>query len=364
MADVAEAALTGRPLRVLHAIAGGDHGGAEAFFVRLVCALGRSGLEQRALVRRGRPWAAEITKSGIATVELGFGGALDVSTRHRFGHQIEGFAPSVVLTWMSRATRFCPRPSPRRRFVHVARLGGYYDLKYYRHCDHLVGNTADLVRHFRAQGWATERTHYLPNFVDAMPLPAVSREALDTPPDTRVVLGLGRLHRNKAFDVLLEALPRVPDVVLWLAGEGPERARLEALARDLGVAGRVRWLGWRADVGALFAAADAFICPSRIEPLGNVVIEAWAHRVPVVAAASVGPATLITPSETGLLVPIDDAEALAGSLRIVLDTPPLAERLRAAGRQAYEARFTEAAVVAEYRAFFERLTSPCAALRA
>jgi glycosyltransferase involved in cell wall biosynthesis len=267
----------------------------------------------------------------------------------------------VVLTWMSRATRFCPRPNPRRRFVHVARLGGYYDLKYYRRCDHLVGNTADLVRHFRVHGWPAERTHYLPNFVDATPLPAVPRETLDTPQSARIVLGLGRLHRNKAFDVLLKALPRSPDVVLWLAGEGPERARLEALARELGVAERVRWLGWRNDIGALFAAADAFVCPSRVEPLGNVVIEAWAHGVPVIAAASIGPAALIAPSETGLIVPIDDAEALAGSLRVVLDTPALAERLRSAGRQAYQARFTEAAVVAEYRAFFERITSPCVA---
>jgi glycosyltransferase involved in cell wall biosynthesis len=349
------------PLRVLQAIAGGEHGGAETFFVRLVGALARAGIEQKALVRRGRSWAAELSRFGVSTVDLGFGGALDVSTRRRFAHQIDGFAPQVVMTWMSRATRFCPRQGPRRRFVHVARLGGYYDLKYYRHCDHLVGNTSDLVRHFRAQGWAAERTHYLPNFVDATPLAAVSRAGLDTPEGARVVLALGRLHRNKAFDVLMRALARLPDVVLWLAGEGPERTRLEALARELGVVDRVRWLGWRSDVGALLAACDAFVCPSRIEPLGNVVIEAWAHRAPVVAAASVGPAALIASGETGLVVPVEDDEALAGSLRIVLDTPALAARLRDAGRTAYEARFTEAAVVADYLRFFERITTPCAA---
>ncbi len=347
--------------RVLQAIAGGEHGGAETFFVRMVAALSRAGVEQRALVRRGRSWAVELSSAGVPTVELGFGGALDVTTRRRFAHQIDGFTPRIVMTWMSRATRFCPRQGERRRFVHVARLGGYYDLKYYRHCDHLVGNTADLVRHFRAQGWVPERTHYLPNFVDATPLPAVSRAALDTPDHARVVLALGRLHRNKAFDVLLRALALLPNVVLWLAGEGPEQARLEALANELGVTGRIRWLGWRTDVGALFAACDAFACPSRIEPLGNVVIEAWAHRAPVVAAASVGPAALIASSETGLIVPVEDHEALAGSLRVVLDTPALGARLREAGRLAYEARFTEPAVVAEYLRFFERVTAPCVA---
>lgn len=348
-------------LRVLQVIAGGEHGGAETFFVRLVGALARAGLEQKALVRRGRGWAAGVSSAGVPTVALGFGGALDVSTRQRFARQIEGFAPHVVLTWMSRATRFCPRQTGHRRFVHVARLGGYYNLKYYRHCDHLVGNTADLVRYFRAHGWPAERTHYLPNFVDASQLPAVDRATLETPEGARVVLALGRLHRNKAFDVLLRALVRLPDVVLWLAGDGPERTRLEALAHALGVASRVRWLGWRSDVGALFAACDAFACPSRIEPLGNVVIEAWAHRAPVVAAASVGPAALIASGETGLIVPVEDDEALAGSLRVVLDTPALAARLRDAGRAAYEARFTEAAVVAEYLRFFERVAAPCAA---
>lgn len=348
-------------LRVLQAIAGVEHGGAERFFVRLVCALARAGLEQKALVRRGHDWASELSDAGVSTVQLGFGGPLDVITRRRFAHQIDGFAPHIVMTWMSRATRFCPRPDGRRPFVHVARLGGYYDLKYYRHCNHLIGNTVDLVRHFRAQNWPAERTHYLPNFVDATPMAATSRAELDTPDNARLVLAIGRLHRNKAFDVLMRAVARLPDVVLWLAGDGPERARLETLAREIGITERVRWLGWRFDVGALFAACDVFACPSRIEPLGNVVIEAWAHRAPVVAAASVGPAALIASGETGLIVPVEDDEALAGSLRIVLDTPALAARLRGAGHKAYEAHFTEAVVVAEYRRFFERIMTPCAA---
>ncbi len=353
-----------RNVRVLQAIAGGEHGGAERFFVRLVGALSRAGLEQKALIRRGHEWVNEVTGFGVPVKELGFGGALDFTTRRRFAHQIDGFRPDIVLTWMNRATRFCPRSSGRRRFVHVARLGGYYDLKYYRHCDHLIGNTLDLVRYFRSKGWPAERTHYLPNFVDATTVAPVLRASLDTPDDVQVVLAVGRLHRNKAFDVLMRAISRLPGVVLWLAGEGPERASLETQARQLGIIERVRWLGWRSDIGALMAACDAFTCPSRIEPLGNVVIEAWAHRAPIVAAASIGPAALIASGETGLIVPVEDDEALAGSLRALLDTPALASRLREAGRKAYEVRFTEAAVVAQYRRFFERIATPCAASQA
>ena len=89
---------------------------------------------------------------------------------------------------------------------------------------------------------------------------------------------------------------------------------LEKAAGALGVADRVRFLGWRADPSALYRAADVCVFPSRYEPLGNVVIQAWAHGLPVVAAASQGPAALIEDGADGLLVPIDDADALAAAV--------------------------------------------------
>jgi len=119
-----------------------------------------------------------------------------------------------------------------------------------------------------------ERTRYLPNFVDDRRLPPAPRAEQDTPEDAPLLLCLGRLHRNKGFDVAIAALGEVPEAWLWIAGDGPERAALEARAAAEGVAGRVRFLGWRADVPALFAAADLLVCSSRHEPLGNIVIEA------------------------------------------------------------------------------------------
>src|SRR3546814_11074829 len=102
-------------------------------------------------------------------------------------------------------------------------------------------------------------------------------------------------------------------VWLWLAGEGPRRRALMQQAARLGLGDRVRFLGWRDDVAALLRAADVFLCPSRHEPPGNVVIEAWAHGTPVVAAASQGPRPLIEDGTTGLLVALDDADAQIGS---------------------------------------------------
>jgi glycosyltransferase involved in cell wall biosynthesis len=337
--------------RLLQAMAGAAHGGAEAFFERLTLALERSGLHQRVLIRRNPQRAHLLRDSGVEVEELGFGGVLDLPTRWGFSRAVKRFEPSVVLTWMNRASRFCPEGP----FVQVGRLGGYYDLKYYRRCSHLVGNTQDICDWVIGQGWPAERVHYLPNFVTNATAKPVPRASLDTPPGVPLLLALGRLHANKAFDVLLKALVEVPGAYLWIAGDGPLRTELEALAARLSIKPRVRFLGWRDDVAALYAAADLFVCPSRHEPLGNVVIEAWAQGVPVVAAASQGPTQLIADGRDGLLAPVDDAHALASAIRRLLGERGLAEALGTGGRQAYEQRFTEAAVVGKYREFLDKV---------
>jgi glycosyltransferase involved in cell wall biosynthesis len=336
-------------MRLLQAMAGARHGGAEAFFVRLVGALHRAGQEQRVLIRRDSDRAAALRRRGIEPIEVRFGGFYDVATRFAFRRAIAEYRPDVVLTWMNRATVLCPRG----KFVHVARLGGYYDLKYYRRCHHLIGNTRAIVDHVVGEGWPAERAHYLPNFVAAGRSPPVTRASLATPQDVPLVVALGRLHANKAFDVLLAAVARVPNLHLWLAGEGELRDTLERQAQVLGLAARVRFLGWRDDTSALLAAADLMVCPSRHEPLGNVVLEAWAAGVPVVASASEGPRVLIKEGETGLLVPIDDADALATAMRRLIGDSKLRERVIAGGVATYEAEFSEARVTSRYRDFLE-----------
>jgi glycosyltransferase involved in cell wall biosynthesis len=348
-------------VRVLQAIAGAHHGGAEEFFTRLVPALARAGLDQRVVIRRDEERAGALRKQGVEAVELPFGGFFDCWTRARLRREIKVFAPHVVFTWMNRATRKCPRPRNGTPFVHVARLGGYYDLHHYRGCDHLIGNTVDIVDYLRKSGWPTGRAHYLPNFVDATQALPLARGTVGTPGSAPLVLALGRLHRNKAFDVLLDALAELPEVHCWIAGEGTERKALEAQATRLGLGARLRLLGWRNDTAALLAAADLLVCPSRHEPLGNVVIEAWARGVPVVAAASQGPAAIVEDGNSGLLVPVNDAPALAHGIRRVLNDKMLAAQIGAGGRAAFERDYTETAVVARYIEFFEKVTAQCAA---
>jgi len=340
-------------MRVLQAMAGAEYGGAETFFVRLVLALHRAGLEQKVVIRRNPARAEALKQGGVVPVEGKFGGALDFQTPKLLKREIKQFRPDIVMSWMNRASAMCPKGD----YVRVGRLGGYYDLKYYRGCDHLIGNTEDITEYLVKEGWPEEKAHYLPNFVTEEQSPPVSRQTLFTPDTVPLILGLGRLHENKAFDVLLEALARVPNAYLWIAGEGPLRAELEKLAENLAVKPRVRFLGWRDDVAALLQAADLFVCPSRHEPLGNVVLEAWAQQVPVIAADSYGPGTLIDHLNSGMLVPVDDSVMLSKAIRSVIEDEDLRARIAAQGRAAYESQFTESAVVERYLGFFQDILS-------
>lgn len=343
--------------RLLQAMAGARHGGAEIFFVRLASALQRVGETQRVLIRRDPDRSSRLRAAGVPVGELGFGSPFDLATRIGFRQEISAWRPHVVLTWMSRATQVCPRGD----FVHVARLGGYYDLKYYRRCDHLIANTRAIVAYATAAGWPCERIDYLPNFVpDAKMAASEPRPDRDAP----VALALGRLHPNKGFSLLLEALAQTREVRLAIAGDGPLRGELEWLAVELGVAARVDFLGWRDDTPALMAAADFLICPSLHEPLGNVVIEAWSAGLPVVATASDGPAGLIEDEVSGVLTPLPEQPgggpaALAAAIERLCRDPALRRRLGQGGRLAYEAEFTEDAVVARYRGFLDRMAPAC-----
>lgn len=334
-------------------MAGAEVGGAEAFFERLCVALAHAGADQHAAIRTHERRSRLLAAAGVPVTQLRFGGKLDLLTGRRLNVLAKSYQPDVVLAWMNRGAAFMPAGP----FVKAARLGGYYDLKYYRRCDHLIGNTPDLRDYLIKQGWPSDRTWYLPNFVDDRALPAQDRAALNTPAGAPLLLCLGRLHRNKGFDTALNAIADLPDAYLWIAGEGPEREALARQADDLDVADRVRFLGWRNDVPALLAAADIFLCSSRHEPLGNMVIEAWAHGTPVVAAASQGPSQLIAHGVNGLLCPVDDAAALARAADSLIKDPGLAQELAGAGNAAYRGQYTEGHVVQQYQDFFDRISA-------
>lgn len=342
-------------MRVLQALGARGNGGAETFFTTLVRALGDRGLDQTVVMRRNPVRDAAFAKAGIRPLHLPFGGPLDLFTPLALRRIARRSGVSVALTWMNRATARLPAGP----YVRAARLGGYYNLKYYRHCDHLVVNTPLIRDHCVNNGYPADRISVIPNFAEAPDpaVPPVDRAAHGTPASVPVLLGLGRLHDNKAHDISLRALQQVPDAHLWIAGDGPQQAELIRLAAQLGVADRVRFLGWRADRTALMRAADVCLFPSRVEPFGNVTVEAWAHRLPIIAAASDGPAAQIRDGADGFLVPVDDAEALAERTRALLAAPERRAALASAGEARWRAEYSEAAVVDRYLDMFRMLAT-------
>ncbi len=345
-------------MRVLQVMAGAAHGGAETYFIDMVTALHRAGLDQTVVIRTNAERAAELREAGIEPYQLPFGGWVDVFSRSRLDRIISDFQPDIVQSWMNRATGFVSHPAGAITFVHVGWLGGYYKLSNYHACGHLVGVTPDIRGHCVEGGLRDDCAHYIPTFARTQTAPAVPRETLATPDGAPLFLGLGRLHEKKAFDILIKALALIPGAYLWIAGDGPLEGELTDLIEELNVADRVKLLGWRDDREALFAAADYCVMPSRFEPFGTVMIEAWAQNVPLIAAAAEGPKGLIEDAHTGLLVPIDDVDALAGAMRFLIADAMLRARLVAGARAAFEARFTEDAVVAQYLDLYEKILKP------
>ncbi len=346
-------------MKILQAMAGGERGGAENFFVRLAIAINRAGIDQSVVIRKNKKRAKSLVDAGVEIVELPFGGFFDWRTRTSLKKQIGHFKPSIVLSWMNRATKFCSTDSDSE-YIHIARLGGYYDLKYYQNCQYLIGNTENIVNYIKSAGWPAEKVQYLPNFVSVNQNKAIERDIYFTPKSAPLILALGRFHKNKGFDVLLRALSHVPGAYLWLAGDGPLRVQLEALAEKLGVKPRVRFVGWHEDISPLLNAADIFVCPSRHEPLGNVIIEAWAHQIPVVASDSDGPGALIEHLVSGILVPIENDEMLSKAIRNLIADHQLRAKVLENGFHHYNTCFTEKIVIEKYINFFQRVIEKCA----
>lgn len=339
-------------MSVLHLLGSGGDGGAETYFVDLVTALHRAGVAEACAIRRHPARAEALAAAGVVAQSFGFGGPLDLITRPRVAALGRRLDAKVMVAWMNRAGRHTPA-GPWKR---IGRLGGYYSLKYYRGFDHLVGNTRDIVDWVIGQGWPATQVSYIPNFAGGPDeSPPVARASLDTPEGAPLLLGMGRLHDAKAHDISLKALALIPDAYLWIAGDGPLEDKLKAMAAALGVADRVRFLGWRNDAGALYRAADVCVFPSRFEPLGNVVIQSWAHGLPVVAANSKGPGALVRDGEDGILIPLEEPQALADAVKAILADPMMKIRLVQNGHARVEGEFSQAAVVAEWRSLFSRL---------
>ncbi len=350
----------------IHVLGSHQLGGADRFFIRLVEALQRAGHPSLAVIRADSP-VAQVFSPEIEQVHLPMASKWDLYSRWRLTRLIRQRQPDVVQTYMGRATRLTRLPAGSRA-LHVARLGGYYKIDgYYRHAHAWVGNTQDICDFLVKQGLPPQRVFYIGNFVpeprqvSADEVRAL-RAHLALADNAFVIFALGRMVPKKGFRDLLEAFARLEPLLggrpleLLIAGDGSQRESLEQTAHQLGVASRVHWAGWQNDTTPFFALGDVFVCPSRHEPLGNVILEAWQHRLPVLSTRNEGAQSLVRDGENALLAPLADPAGLADALQRMLSmSTAQRERLADAGHATVMREHNEQAVVAAYLALYEKL---------
>jgi glycosyltransferase involved in cell wall biosynthesis len=189
-----------------------------------------------------------------------------------------------------------------------------------------------------------------------------ARASLGLPPDALAVAMVGRLVPEKGVDLGLDAFaavaPQHPAACLVIIGDGPQRSTLEKRARESGVPGRIRWLGWRPDVDRLLPGLDLLMMPSRSEGFGLILVEAMGHGVPVLATASGSIPEIVTDRRQGVLVAPDQAgalgTALAGLLKDAAARAVYGAQARARAHDQFEAGRMIAETAALYRRLLER----------
>ena len=271
-------------------------------------------------------------------------------------------------TWLGGwAARWSGVPAiTTRRMDRKVRPGWRTRTTYERLTRAVAAISPGVVHCLEAGGVPSERIELIPSTVDPQRLVAqreraVVRTELGAQSSEVVILSLGALVPRKGFDVLLDAFELIGSDVpwrLWIAGDGPERAGLQARARAFDTAGssqRVRLLGRRSDVGDLLAAADAFVLPSRAEGLGVAALEAMAVGLPVLATRVGGLGDAVLDGQTGRLVEPGDAAGLASVLASWLRDPEERARLGRGGPERIAERFLPEHMVCSYRKLYDRI---------
>lgn len=349
----------------LHIVGTREMGGAERWFVRFLRAMQRAGDEVEALVRSDCELARHHLQ-GIAFSQLPMRTVWDPLSRWQVSRHARCSRAPIVQTYMGRATRLT-HLAPRPDKVHVARLGGYYKIRHYRHAHAWIGNTRALCDWMVEQGLPRGRVFHIDNFADA-PVArdenrvAALRTRIDARPHDWLMLHPARFVWFKGHANLLEAFARLPPQVegrrprLILLGDGALRAQLETQAAGLGIADRIVWAGWQQDPAQWYHLADMVVFPSLdAEPMGNVILEAWSYGKPLLATAFRGAREIIVHGEDAWVVPCEDPDALAAGMREVLRDTALRAQLVARGTRRAAEDFGESAIVERYRALYRKL---------
>jgi glycosyltransferase involved in cell wall biosynthesis len=347
----------GDKLRVLMVAGTLAQGGAEKQLVHMAEALRRSDVEVRVLtLRRAEFFEERLLSCGIPVVAFGAAGSparrlvtLVQEARHfrpqvvHAGH----FFTNLYVAAVGRACGAVALGAIRSDLAYdLASVGGWGTISL-RCAPSLIANSGRAIRAAVARGVPASRLHLLSNVVDLPPdrtRAAVARQ-LEDPVRGATVAVVARLVQAKRLDRFLHALvaaralePRVHGVI---AGEGPERAALEALARSLGlVPDGVAFVGRIPDVGLLLAEAGMLALTSEHEGVPNVILEAMAMGLPVVTTPAGDAGEIVLDGVTGYVTRMDQTDAMATALVALARSPALRRHMGEAGRRRVTEHFS------------------------
>jgi glycosyltransferase involved in cell wall biosynthesis len=355
-----------------------DIGGAERQLVELATHLDPAFEPVVCCLSAGGPLVADLERAGIPVFVVGLRGrvraAWSIPARLvAFVRHVRGFRPAVlhgilfhayVLSAFTGALLRVPAVIASRRslsnFKQSRRFYFSMERLANRWTDAIIANSEAVRRDaIVREGLAEDAVSVVYNGFDW--------EMYDRPPDPRlrgslapaggpVALAVANLIPYKGHSVLLNAWREVCDALplatLLLAGDGIARAELEAEARRLGLADRVRFLGIRRDVPDLLAISDVLVHPSFEEGFCNALLEAMAAGKPVVATDVGGNAEAVVDGVTGRIVPPRDAKALAAAVLYVLQSDDHGQAMGSAGRRRVRERFGRETMVSQYEAAY------------
>lgn len=360
-------------LRVMMLSTDLQRGGLPLRLVRLARGLRDVGIEPVVGCLTGPgPLSTVLSSGGIETFSCDARGRLDASCLFRLARHICYYQPDLVhasLFHANTAARLVGRWD-RPRPIITSTVTIEIERAWHRWgeafsagaSDVHVANSEAVAAHLREDlCYPSEQIRVIPNGIDLRVLDAVSaidRRHWGIAEDSWLIVWAGRMDPVKNLPVLLEVVQRVGKsrkVCTVLLGDGPERAGLEARARELGLGDRVRFAGWSEQCAAWLKAADCLLFPSRTEGCPNTVLEAMACGCAVIASDIGACRELIVDGREGMLCRVNDTSAFVMALTRLMNAPEAAARMGEAGRQRVLARHGIEQVVAQWADLYVKL---------
>jgi glycosyltransferase involved in cell wall biosynthesis len=368
------------PQRIALIIPTLDQSGAEKQFTLLATHLSKADFSCRVLaLTRGGPYEKILQEHGIEVRVLNKRWKFDPWAYSRLRRELIEFDPDIVHTWLFAANtygRLAARTVPRAKVVVSERCVDswkagwqtFLDQRLIARTDQLIGNSRSVVAFYRQLGIPESKLGCIPNGIELPVIKPVSlaskeswRSAQGIPKESFVVGYVGRLAPQKAIQDLIWAVETLrqirPQCHLYIAGDGPERGRLERLVHAVHADAHVHFAGHVNKTVEIYRHIDAFCLPSRFEGMSNSLLEAMAWEVPCLASAIPANAELIENARSGLLFNAGDAVGLMQGLRRFIDEPELRHQLGQQARQRVSSEFTIPQMVDRWESVYRSLTA-------